>query len=104
MVRRGKPKAEATGVRSDATRPQHHGERPKRRQAERSNLRGFIPVYGARRIWGTLSTTTVRAVEKAINGLTTIPAGKLTLKRKYKIAKDNSNPTNKRVVRWRFVY
>ena len=42
-----------------------------------------VPVCGSRKLWGTLSSTTVRAVEKTITGLTKM-SGEFTIKRKYK--------------------
>ena len=45
-------------------------------------------VSGARRIWGTLRSTTVAAVTTALSRLTTV-GSKLQVRRKYKTGKDN---------------
>ena len=58
-----------------------------------------VSVLGARRIWGTLKSTTTRAVEKVITTLTKVSGSDLKIKRKYKTATESST----RVVRWWFV-
>ena len=54
-------------------------------------------VQGARRIWGTLQTTSVRAVNNAISSLTNIPAKLTTIKMKYKVI---NNPSSQHIHRW----
>ena len=58
-----------------------------------------VSVPGARRIWGTLKSTTTRAVENVITTLTKVRGSELKIKRKYKTATGNST----HVVRWWFV-
>ena len=56
-------------------------------------------VKGARKIWGTLKSTTVTGVTNTLKVLGKIPLGAVTIKRKYKTARSDS----KRIVRWWFV-
>ena len=45
-----------------------------------------VSVLGARRIWGTLKSTTTRAAEKVITTVTKVSGSDLKIKRKYKTA------------------
>ena len=58
-----------------------------------------IEVSGSRKVWGTLKNTTTSAVAKALTSLAKIPPMSVTVKRKYKVARNNS----KQVVRWWFI-
>ena len=62
-----------------------------------------VSVPDAGKICGTVKTTTTRAVEMVTSSLTKVPTGELKIKRKYKIATDDSNSAAQRVVRWWFV-
>ena len=55
-------------------------------------------VEGARKMWGTLRTTTSSAVSSTLAKLTTIPQGELHVKRKYKQSNDGVKPMH-----WWFV-
>ena len=57
-----------------------------------------IPVKGARKVWGTLRSTTTLAVENALKTLTSINAMGLVVKRKFKTARNDE-----RVTKWWFV-
>ena len=58
-----------------------------------------MPVKGARKVWGTLRSTTTHAVENTLRTLTNINAKGLVVKRKFKTARNDSG----RVVKWWFV-
>ena len=58
-----------------------------------------VQVSGARKIWGTLRSTTTAAVVNTLKALTNIPSNSLTVKRKFKVAVNSP----KQVVRWWFV-
>ena len=58
-----------------------------------------VPISGARKIWGTLRSTTTVAVVKTLKSLTRIPSDSFKIKRKFKTAASNS----KQVTRWWFV-
>ena len=62
------------------------------------NRRPCTPVAGARKVWGTLRSTTVSAVANAICSVTSIPTTDITIKRKFK-----SRPNDNRIKRWWFV-
>ena len=57
-----------------------------------------VKVFGARKVWGTLRTTTINAVKHVVTSIARIQAAKFVIKRKYK----SSNDTGK-VHRWWFV-
>jgi hypothetical protein len=96
VVRRGK-KAANNASHQATGRTEVRNVKPQRELSKQS-------VTGARRIWGTLKTTTVRAVEKVISGLAKVPTTEFKVKRKYKISNDSSDATTKkRVTRWWFV-
>ena len=58
-----------------------------------------VRVSGARKIWGTLKSTTTTAVANVLKVHAKVPSNSLSIKRKYKTARNNS----KQVVRWWFV-
>ena len=63
-----------------------------------NNIRRLCtPISGARKVWGTLRSTTVSAVKNAIHSVTNISINDLTIKRKFKTG------GNDMVVRWWFV-
>ena len=62
------------------------------------NRKPCTPVLGARKVWGTLRSTTVSAVANAICSVTNIPTTDISIKRKFK-----SRPNDNRVKRWWFV-
>ena len=105
VVRRGnRQTANTTGSRPQAratcTHPQ---QRDPQAQRQGSTQTFAVPVPDARRIWGTLKTTTIRAVEKVIGSLTKVPTSELKIKRKYKTTTDNLSSSTQRVFRWWFV-
>ena len=57
-----------------------------------------ISVIGARKIWGTLRSTTVTTVTRALETVTDLPIDQLSVKRKYK-----NMINSKKSVRWWFV-
>jgi len=61
--------------------------------------RNRVLLKGARKIWGTLRTTTTLAVENALKTLTSINVKSLIVKRKFKTAHNNKD----RVTKWWFV-
>ena len=61
-------------------------------------LKERISVIGARKIWGTLRSTTVTAVTRALETVTDLPIDQLSVKRKYK-----NMINSKKSVRWWFV-
>ena len=61
--------------------------------------RNCVPLKGARKIWGTLRSTTTLAVENALKTLTRINVKSLIVKRKFKTAHNNKD----RVTKWWFV-
>ena len=54
---------------------------------------------GARKIWGTLKTTTCTAVRNAISSVTKVSSSNLQIKRKYKLSHNNPDT----VTKWLFV-
>ena len=102
VVRRGRRRT--TPTTTSVPRPKHPETRsepsnaPKRQRRQGPGPRR-VAVPGARRIWGTLKSTTTRAVEKVITTLTKVSSSELRIRRKYKTATDNAA----RVVRWWFV-
>ena len=72
---------------------------PCNRQPAKGPKPPLVEVSGCRKVWGTIKSTTNAAVEKALTNIAKIPENALTVKRKYKVARDGS----KRVVRWWFV-
>ncbi len=58
-----------------------------------------VPVKGARKVWGTLRSTTKVAVENAIKNLTNTSTKGLVVKRKFKTACNDAS----RVTKWWFV-
>ena len=73
------------------------------RPRERQHVpRQLVEMKGARRIWGTLKTTTTTAVIGTLKRLTSI-SDKVTGKRKFKTASGNKNIKSKMVVHsaWR---
>ena len=91
-----------TGSRSKHQPPANQHSQQQRTASKRpqrhSPMQG-VSVPGARRIWGTLKSTTTRAVENVITTLTKVSGSELKIKRKYKTATGSSA----RVVRWWFV-
>ena len=90
MRRGNRQTANITGSRPQARATCTH---PQQRDPQ-AQRQGFaqtfaVPVPDARRIWGTLKTTTTRAVEKVIGSLTKVPTSELKIKRKYKTTTDN---------------
>ena len=75
----------------------HGSVSPKR--SENRNL-PRVQVSGARKVWGTLKTTTATAVSNALKSLTNIPSNSLTVKRKFKTT---TRDTSKQIVHWWFV-
>ena len=69
----------------------------------RDNLGGRdrTPQAGARKIWGTLKSTTARAVERAISTIAKIPFKDFSVKRKFKNIQGDHN--RRRIARWWFV-
>ena len=72
---------------------------PPETQPKQPSSRKRVVISGARRIWGTMRTTTPTAVTNALNQLTTVDVTQLTVKRKFKTAANN--PT--RIQKWWFV-
>jgi len=56
-------------------------------------------VKGARKIWGTLRTTTTTAIERALSTLTKVSSKDVVVKRKYKTAQRDPH----QVTKWWFV-
>ena len=57
-----------------------------------------VKVVGARKVWGTLYTTTSLAVRNVISNIAKNPTEQLVIKRKYK-----ENPNSRKVSKWWFV-
>ena len=99
VVRRGNRRAgtsnAATGSQSKHKANHFQQRNVSKPQQQRRSLQG-VSVPGARRIWGTLKSTTTRAVEKVITTLTKVSSSELRIKRKYKTVAGNST-------RWWFV-
>ena len=68
-------------------------------QSSTHRQRKRVAIPDARRIWGTMRTTTRTAVINALKQLTTVDVTKLTVKRKFKTAAND--PT--RVLKWWFI-
>ena len=66
-------------------------------------MRKSVKAVGARKIWGTLKTTTSAAVKNALSSLTKVSCSDLQIKRKYKSSRRNPDTVAKVVVRdpWR---
>lgn len=64
-----------------------------------NNARKSVKAVGARKIWGTLRTTTCTAVRNTLNSLTEVSSNDLQIKRKYKTSRNN--PV--KVTKWWFV-
>ena len=78
---------DATGSRSKHQPPANRHSQQQRTVQRRPQLpMQGISVPGARRIWGTLKTTTTRAVENVISTLTKVSGSELKIKRNYKTA------------------
>ena len=106
VVRRGKQRQET--ARSD-THPAKQTAAPgqvgslhpiESRTRKPANKRKSLKAEGARKIWGTLKTTTSIAVRNTISSLTTIPSSKLQIKRKYKSRRINPDTVT---LKWWFV-
>ena len=98
---RQKPKANvAAQTRQDSDIPNHGGRllspsrHPQNRRPE-----SYEQVKGARKIWGTLRSTTTTAIERALSTLTKISSKDVVVKRKYKTAQRDPH----RVTKWWFV-
>lgn len=93
VVRRGKKRQQK----------QRQGPQPARqtldptRQGDKT--RKSVKAVGARKIWGTLKTTTSAAVKNALSSLTKVSCSDLQIKRKYKSS--HRNPDT--VAKWWFV-
>ena len=61
--------------------------------------RKSVKAVGARKIWGTLKTTTSAAVKNALSSLIKVSCSDLQIKRKYKSSRRNPNT----VAKWWFV-
>ena len=61
--------------------------------------RKSVKAVGARKIWGTLKTTTSAAVKNALSSLTKVSCSDLQIKRKYKSSRRNPDT----VAKWWFV-
>lgn len=70
-----------------------------RKQPSSQRQRKRVAIPGARRIWGTMRSTTQTAVTNALKQLTTVDVSRLIVKRKFKTAVNN--PT--RVQKWWFI-
>ena len=105
VVRRGnRQTVNTTGSRPQARATCTHLQRRDPQAQRQGYAQTFaVPVPDARRIWVTLKTTTIRAVEKVIGSLTKVPTSELKIKRKYKTTTDNLNSSIQRVFRWWFV-
>ena len=62
-------------------------------------IKKYQPHQGARKIWGTLKTTTCTAVRNTITSVTKLSSNNLQIKRKYKLSRNN--PDN--LTKWWFV-
>lgn len=71
---------------------------PPLRNRRAESKRPCTAVLGARKVWGTLRSTTVSAVSNAIRSVTNIPTADISVKRKFK-----SRPDDNRIKRWWFV-
>ena len=81
------PSGKATNSNADGPSEQGHVHRNR------------IPVKGARKVWGTLRSTTTLAVENALKTLTSINTKGLAVKRKFKTARNDKD----QVTKWWFV-
>ena len=83
--------------------PDHESRKRKNDTAQRkqssSQRRKRVAIPGARRIWGTMRSTTQTAVTNALKQLTTVDVSRLIVKRKFKTAVND--PT--RVHKWWFI-
>lgn len=70
--------------------PDHESRKRKNDTAQRkqssSQRRKRVAIPGARRIWGTMRSTTQTAVTNALKQLTTVDVSQLIVKRKFKTA------------------
>ena len=64
-----------------------------------STTTSTVKADGARKIWGTLKTTTCTAVRNTITSVTKLSSSNLQIKRKYKLSRNNPDT----VTKWWFV-
>ena len=104
--------------RLNTERQQHYPRGPKRQQQSTTQFgdrtrsgqtqsvsrrdkfggRERTPQEGARKIWGTVKSTTTKAVERALCTIAKLPSSDFSVKRKFKNVQGN-----RRIIRWWFV-
>ena len=94
-----KQRQETADTESLPTRPAGQANSDKRRTQKPSNSQKMVKADGARKIWGTLKTTTCTAVRNTISSVTKVSRSNLQIKRKYKLNRNNPDTVSK----WWFV-
>ena len=89
------PRKRTAAVDESTSKPDAAAMQSSRTHRQRSR----VVIPGARRIWGTMRTTTCTAVTNALKQLTTVDVTRLTVKRKFKAVAND--PT--RVHKWWFI-
>jgi len=94
-----KQRQETADTESLPARPAGQANSHKQRTQKPSNSQKTVKADGARKIWGTLKTTTCTAVRNAISSVTKVSSSNLQIKRKYKLSHNNPDT----VTKWWFV-
>ena len=90
-----KQRQETADTESLPARPAGQANSDKRRTQKPSNSQRTVKAHGARKIWGTLKTTTCTAVRNTISSVTKLSSSNLQIKRKYKLSRNNPDTVTK---------